>query len=566
MSSSTTSSAPTSSTHDPPDTLQLEVLETSDDSSDELPLDQELVLATDDLDDDDLDDGQHVRQKKRSRFSLPPINLGRKSKGKYSRVTAEHATTTSTTHHKPPQPVINTYTAPRTTTTTTSHSYPSSHSDGSTRSCLTWFNVLFFFSVCLSMFGVGFIGYVIGRRSLNSSSHSSPPVRLIVLSLDGFAATYLSRHRDILPNLTAIAAASLTALPLTPVYPSSTFPNHYTLITGLYPTEHGIVANRMYNKSSDEWFVVGDSLTDASYWWLGEPVWSTAQRQGLTSAVLNWPGSDKVIGGRRPTVWAPYNGRMTDAARVQQLMTWLDTNACTLCMVYFSTVDSYGHEYGPLSDEMGSVLAAMDATVGSVRSGLMQRGLWDSVSLMIVSDHGMTSVNTSTSPLNDKLVLIDHYTNITDYLLVYDGPLAHILPTNNATAQQLYTDLTAIHSCTAYNSSADDVPAEYHYSFADSNRIQPILLICELGIIVSNSTYVTEGSEAALKGAHGYLGSEVEMGAILMVHGAGVSEAGVSVTLNGTQSVDVYGLMCKLLDVAAASNDGDMNQFRKYLI
>lgn len=555
MSPAATSTATTNSTTNPPDTLQLEVLSDNDDN-DDLPIDEELVLATnDDEHDDDDTDGHYSgrQQKKRSRFSLPHINLpGRKSKGKYSRVTAEHITTN--TAIKSLQPV-----APLSSSSSSS----ASSFDTSGKPCLTWFNVCLLFSFGVTIFCTGFIGYVIGRRSLTNSS-LSPPQRLIVLSLDGFAATYLDRHRALLPHLTAIAATGLSALPLTPVFPSSTFPNHYTLITGLYPTEHGIVANRMYNGSSDEWFEVGRSLTDASYWWLGEPVWSTAQRAGLTSAVLNWPGSDKLIGGRRPNVWSKYNGSVSDSDRVKQLMAWLDSDVCTLCMVYFSTVDEAGHTRGPLSDDMEAVLAAMDATVGSVVSGLKQRGVWDSVNVLIVSDHGMTSVNTTDSPDNDKLELIDRYTNITDYLLVYTGAIAHLLPTNSSTAQQLYTDLTHMRNCTAYSSNATDIPAQYHYSFRASSRIQPLVLICDVGVTVMNSTQLRQNDEVR-RGAHGYLGSEVDMGAILLLHGSGVSEAGVNVTLSGTQSVDVYGLMCKLLGVTAAHNDGNMYQFSRYL-
>ena len=556
--SSASSTAPSRSDTDTPDAIQLEVNE--DDDVDTLPIDEELVLATDELDYDDDLDGEHVRQKKRSRFSLPRINLGRKDKGKYSRVTVEHSNTT-TSAYKTAQPVT-------TQPINGSHNShpPSSYSSAtpSERSCFTLFHVCLFGSLCMTIFAAGFIGYIIGRRSLHGTSNAALPHRLIVLSLDGFASSYLSRNRALLPNLTAIAGSGLSALPLTPVFPSSTFPNHYTLITGLYPTEHGIVANSMYNASSDEWFVVGKGLTQDSYWWLGEPVWSTAQRHGLKTAVLNWPGSDRVIGGRRPDVWAPYNDKLSDSARVEQLMTWLDTGACTLCMVYFSTVDSSGHALGPRSTAMEQVLADMDATVGGVVSGLKQRGLWDSVNLLVVSDHGMTSVNTTNSPTNDKLVLLDHYTNLTDYTLVYQGPIAHILP-NAATARQLYTDLSAIRNCTAYYRDVSPIPTVYHYNFSDSARIQPIVLICQLGVLVMNSTYWHVEHEDELKGAHGYLGSEEEMGAILLLHGAGVAEAGVNVTLSGTQSVDVYGLMCKLLDVAAANHDGDMRQFRRYL-
>ena len=562
--SSATASAAAAGAADAPDTMQLEVLEDDDDDS---PIDEELVLATDEPDDDDAD-GEHVRRKKASRFSLPRINLGRKGKAKYSRVTAEHIA--STAHSKSVQPVLHT---PNGTHRTHSPSaaFAASHDErGSGGACCTCFNVCLFVSICLTIFCAGFIGYVIGRRALSgTSSHSQLAAhnRLIVLSLDGFASVYVGRHRALLPNLTAIVASGLSALPLTPVFPSLTFPNHYTLVTGLYPTEHGIVANRMYNASSDEWFEVGRTLTNASYWWLGEPIWSTAQQHGLASAVLNWPGSDKLIGGRRPNVWAPYNGSISNSDRVLQLMTWLDTNACTLCMVYFSTVDEKGHEYGPLSPSMESVLAAMDATVGSVVSGLQQRGLWDSVNLMIVSDHGMTSVNTSDAPDNDKLVLLDRYTNVTDYTLVYSGPIAHILPSSPAAAVQLYSDLQQepMHNCTVYwNASGEDIPAQYHYSFHDSARIQPIVLICDLGVRVTNTTYWT-GNERTLLGAHGYLGTEEEMGAILMVHGAGVSDAGVNVKLSGTQSVDVYALMCQLLGVTPARNDGDMHQFIPYL-
>ena len=561
MSSTTTATQPPRLVSTP-DALQLEVVSDGDDDA---PVDQELVLATDELDDEDEDgeDSQHVRQqhKKRGKFSLPRIQLGKKSR--YSRVTVEHATAA----YKTAQPVAH--------STNGSHgSQPSATSPAAAAPapssarpphvpCFTCFNVSLFLTLCLTLFCTGYIGYVIGRKSFSSASHiASSGQKLIVLSIDGFAAPYLTRNRGVLPNLVALLASSLSAVPLTPVYPSLTFPNHYTLVTGLYPTAHGIVSNRMYNRSTGEWFDTGAHLTNASYWWLGEPVWATAQRAGLKSAVLNWPGSDKLIGGVRPTVWAPYNGSLTDAERVQQLMAWLDADACTLCMLYFSSVDSAGHAHGPLSPDMNAALSAMDHTVGLVVIGLTQRGLWNSSNLLVVSDHGMTSVNTSRAPSNDRLVLIDHYTNVTDYLLVYDGPLAHILPTNNATVQRLWEDLQRLPHCAPYWSANNTMPAQLHYAFADSERIPPIVLVCELGIQVMNST-VWESD--TLHGAHGYAPTESDMGAIMIAHGAGLSEAARNARLSGTQSVDVYGLMCRLLGVMAADNDGSMSQFRPYL-
>lgn len=168
---------------------------------------------------------------------------------------------------------------------------------------------------------------------------------LILVSIDGFRADYLDRHET--PTLAALAADGVRAEAMKPAFPTLTFPNHYTLVTGLYPDHHGIVNNRMVDRASGKVFVYKDpkTISDPS-WWGGEPLWVSVEKQGLHAATMFWPGSDVAIAGMRPSEWLPFDGKLSPDQRVDQLLRWIDLPApqrASFFTLYFEQVDHAGH-------------------------------------------------------------------------------------------------------------------------------------------------------------------------------------------------------------------------------
>ncbi|HEU5039582.1 MAG TPA: ectonucleotide pyrophosphatase/phosphodiesterase, partial [Gemmatimonadales bacterium] len=218
-----------------------------------------------------------------------------------------------------------------------------------------------------------------------------PPV--VLVSLDGFRQEYFDR--GLTPALAALARDGVRARALVPVFPTTTFPNHYAIVTGLYPGRHGIVGNEFTAPDVGARFAMRDrgAVRDARFW-LGMPVWVAAERHGLRTAPYFWPGSEAPIDGIRPTWWMPYDHATPDTARVRRVLDWLalpEGRRPALVTLYFSLVDHAGHDFGPDAPETDSAIARADHLVALLRAGLDRLGR--STNLLVVSDHGMTAVS-----------------------------------------------------------------------------------------------------------------------------------------------------------------------------
>ncbi|HEU4662943.1 MAG TPA: ectonucleotide pyrophosphatase/phosphodiesterase, partial [Dokdonella sp.] len=247
---------------------------------------------------------------------------------------------------------------------------------------------------------------------------------LILVSIDGFRADYLERGRT--PALAALAADGVRAEALKPAFPTLTFPNHYTLVTGLYPDHHGIVNNRMTDPAFQHGFVYKEQSTiEDPRWWGGEPLWVTAEKQGVRSATMFWPGSSVAIAGVRPTFWKPFDRAVEPDARVDQILAWLDLPVPTrprFLTLYFDQVDHEGHAHGPDSGDVDAALARVDAALARLVDGLRRRGRLDTTDIVVVSDHGQAP----TSP--ERRTYLDDVVPLADVDVVNYGILAGIEP------------------------------------------------------------------------------------------------------------------------------------------
>ena len=377
----------------------------------------------------------------------------------------------------------------------------------------------------------------------------APRPALVLVSIDGFRWDYLDRPDVEAPTLRWIAGG-VRAERLVPVFPTKTFPNHYSLVTGLHPEAHGIVGNSMRDpeRAVDgraARFSLGDreAVTDGR-WWLGEPIWVTAERQGLATGTVFWPGSEAEIGGVRPRRWLRYDGDLGYDARVDTALAWLAApDPVDLVTLYFEAVDDAGHRHGPDTPEVAEAIARVDAALARLVAGLRQRGALEATDLVVVSDHGMTAV----SP--DRVVVIDDAVD----LAVDDvdwGEVPGVWPGPGRDADDIVRRLSALPHLTAYRKG--DLPARLHH--ADSPRIPPVVVLVDEGWTASSRDRVARRPDRPSGGTHGFDNRYPSMHGILVARGPRI-RSGEST--GPVQTVDVYGILARLLGVAPAPNAGD---------
>lgn len=374
----------------------------------------------------------------------------------------------------------------------------------------------------------------------------APPRALVLISLDGFRWDYMDREDT--PTLDALAASGARAEAMVPSFPTKTFPNHYTLVTGLYPQNHGIISNRFYDPGFDDRFSLRDQKgVQEGRWWGGEPIWVTAERQGTKAATLFWPGSEAEIGGARPSYWEVYDAGLANEDRVDQALSWLelpDGRRPGLVTLYFSVVDTMGHRYGPDSEQVSKAVRAVDGYLGRLIEGLEARGLREHTDLVIVSDHGMAAV----SP--ERFISVAGQVDLDKVELVGSSPLMMIWPeegTLDATAAAL---ADAHDHLRVYRK--DEVPARLHFS--DSERIPPLVAFADPGWSVGRGSLLEKLVSMETSGAHGYDNAEEDMHAFFLAQGPSFAEG---VTLPAFDNIHVYELLAEALGVEAAPNDGD---------
>lgn len=373
-----------------------------------------------------------------------------------------------------------------------------------------------------------------------------PPV--ILVSIDGFRADYLQRR--LTPTLEALAADGVRATAMHPSFPSLTFPNHYTLVTGLIPDHHGIVQNAMEDAriQPDHRFTLGDyaAVSDARWWDEAEPIWVTAQKAGLRTGTVFWPGSEAPVGGVRPARWMHFDPAVTPDQRVDVLLDWLDQPAGQrphFLTLYFSAVDHAGHEHGPDSPEVDAALRETDAALARLVAGLRARGLDRSAELIIVADHGMAAASA------DRVMYVDDVAPRGDLVGVSGGAVATFAPRGpggEAALAKLLAWRTPHGRCWR----KADIPVRFRYG--TNPRIPPVVCIAQTGWIYD--VHPPAGTTVhALAGEHGYDPADPHMNALFVAHGPAFRAGYVQPAFD---NVDVYPLLAHLLGLASRANDG----------
>lgn len=380
-----------------------------------------------------------------------------------------------------------------------------------------------------------------------AASASTVP-QVILVSMDGFRRSYLDT--DSLPALHALERDGVTAQAMIPSFPTLTFPNHYTLVTGLYPEHHGIVGNSIYDPEYRALFTMSNAESKKSRWWGGQPIWVTAEKQGERAASMFWVGSEVEIDSVRPTRWKPYDGKVTFDARVDTVLSWLDLTGpkrLSLITLYFDQPDHAGHEFGPDSPKTAEAAARTDSAIARLVQGLRERGKYDKVNLVLVSDHGMSQL----SP--ERTVYLDDVVDTASIRITSLSPDLMITP-RDGDAAALLAKIKKLPHVSAWLKA--DVPERLHYN--EGRRITPIVAVADDGWTVA----IHGGRSGFEGGAHGYDNSNASMNAVFIAHGPAFRQG---VTMQAFPNVDVYDLLAKLLHLRAATNDGSLEPFAAVL-
>ena len=370
---------------------------------------------------------------------------------------------------------------------------------------------------------------------------------LILVSLDGWRWDYLQRLKA--PSLKVLAKRGVLSQGLVPSFPSKTYPNHYTIVTGLYPEHHGIVSNNMVDASiSDETFTMSAPIAKDARWWGGEPMWVTAITQGLKASSMFWPGSEVAIGGVRPTDWLPYEHTKPNADRVTQVLAWLARPAAerpSFITLYFSDVDSAGHTHGPGARETLAAAEQLDPHIGHLVDGIARLGLQDQTTLLVTSDHGMSL------QAIDRKIFVDDYLDMRTVDVIDWSPVLHLRP-KTATVDEVFRALNGKHrALSVYR--REDVPKELHYN--SHPRIAPIIAVAEDGWqITTRQRFRDLPLGRRTGGDHGYDPRTISMHGLFVAAGPTLRQG---LVVPRFENVHIYELMCRILGVRPAKNDGD---------
>lgn len=270
------------------------------------------------------------------------------------------------------------------------------------------------------------------------SSQQDEQSQLLLVSFDGFRWDYVNRVPT--PNFRALIDEGVQVEQVENTYITKTYPNHYTLVTGLHAETHGIVANEMYDPIHNRSFSMeGPEVYNAWWWEEAVPLWVTNQKAGRKSGAAMWPGSDVAIGGTYPTHFLSYNASMPFEARVEKLIDWfLGPEAINFGVLYWEEPDESGHNLGPESPLMDVVIADIDDKLGFLRGKLKNAGLYDKVNLIVTSDHGMTQLS------HDKIIELDTYVSRDLYTWIDKSPVVGILPKEGKNIKHLLLLITLV--------------------------------------------------------------------------------------------------------------------------
>ena len=380
------------------------------------------------------------------------------------------------------------------------------------------------------------------------SCKSSPDPResyVVMLSLDGFRWDYTDLYKT--PNLDRLARNGVKAEGLIPCFPTKTFPNHYSITTGLYPDHHGIVQNSFYDPEMDRTFSIMDrnSVSDAAFYG-GEPIWITAEKQGVRTASYFWVGSDVPIEGIYPSIWKEYDPEVPFEARIDSVIAWLKLPPeirPRLVTLYMNEPDHTGHRLGPYDPELGKTVTYLDSLVGDLAGKLAALDIGPRINLIVTSDHGMGAVSPG------------RFVDLADYL---DTAWVERIIGYNPNYLVMAAE-------GAYDSILSRLPLLPHVSGWPSGGVPERLVYggnprtLDFVFVADSSWSIgwREGPNPNPRGAHGYDKANTDMHAIFYAEGPAFRTAYIHPRFPNT---DIYSLIASIMTLEPVPTDGDLSE------
>lgn len=386
-----------------------------------------------------------------------------------------------------------------------------------------------------------------GSGGVNDIDKQDRPY-IILVSFDGFRANYQDMYAT--PALDRLTSAGVKAEALVPVYPTLTFPNHYSIATGLDPSNHGIVANAFPSRDRSRFYSLSDpSTVGDGTWYGGEPIWVATESTGMVTATYYFVGTEAAIGGIRPTFWQSFDASVPGDVRVDQVLTWLNRpieSRPHMITLYFGDVDRTGHIFGPESAQTAASVGAVDQHLGRLLDGIQQSPVADNVYVIVVSDHGMsTQLPGSTIFMLDSVVTLDGITVVGSgayAFLFFDNPDATRAAQIRDTINASWTNGRAY--------LKEDVPTDWNIS--PTSRFPDVIVQPDpQHLVVSDASRLN----SLPTGFHGWEPDFSDMHGIFVASGPRLAAGTTIAPVEGT---DVYALMLEILDIPLSTPiDGD---------
>lgn len=378
----------------------------------------------------------------------------------------------------------------------------------------------------------------------------------ILISFDGFRWDY--PNRGITPTLIRISENGVSAASLQPSFPTKTFPNHYSIVTGLYPQNHGIIANNMYDQYYDEYFSLGDrEAVENSRWYKGEAIWETARKQGIKTASYFWPGSEINIDYRRPDYFHYYDHARPYLERIDGVINWMNLpypERPKFITLYFDATDTDGHKYGPDSHEINQTIMKLDTLLKNLIDKLQEIHLFDSTNIILVSDHGMSKIS------SDKIINVDEIIGGLEYKNVEYGPIMFIFPEKDI-KDLMYNRLKKNEKYYRVYMK-DNLPEHFHLTA--SHLFSEIFMVAEPGwSLITNKISESYKNKNFNGGDHGYDNYHLDMHGIFIATGPSFKKGYRTGTV---KNIDIYPMLCKILNLNPKQNiDGKIERIQAIL-
>ncbi len=381
---------------------------------------------------------------------------------------------------------------------------------------------------------------------------------VLLISFDGFRSDYIDWYDT--PNMDRFIKQGVRSEGLIPIFVSKTFPNHYSIATGLYAENHGLIGNHFYDPILDEEYSLQDrSKVEDPRFYGGEPLWVTAEKQGIQTASYFWVGSEAPIKGVYPTIWKPYEHDFPFESRIDSVESWLSMpkeQRPQLCFLYFHEPDATGHDTGPKSKETALMVSKLDSLFGVLIKKLNTLSIANDLDIIVVSDHGMTEIS------SERTVDLKKYIDMSSLKQEGSGPYCFLYDIDKEEIENIVRGLNQSPYISAYRK--EDIPERFH--FKDHYRIKDVLVLANEGWYIKNQA-ISSSSEAGdyipQGGTHGYDNQLKSMHALFIAKGPSFEKGLVTTPF---ENINIYPLICHILKIQPSKNiDGKLENIHHIL-